>query len=268
MDTGLNPTKGHTMANLGCSARFASLVVITVLAGVTARAQVNTVNSVATSEREFNDIPDADLTTVNTYPSLVSFTETGVSTATGFANRDVWRFSNDGGATAYQFQDTDYFSLSFELTLTGTPISPRKEAGILFNTVSSGDIQFIVNTDGNEVVQFGGISFYSFNANHGLSYNSGDTITLGLSYFLNDSGMNALQFSANGIDSPVFEFNPGVGIGTGSTLGGYFQIANDPANVLNGGSAVFGNIQIIPEPSMMTLVGLGCLALLIRRRGT
>jgi hypothetical protein len=254
------------MATMRYSARLASLVVITVLAGVSARAQISTVNSVITTPREWNDIPDAGITTVSTYPSLVSFTESGVSAATGFANRDVWRFSNDGGTTAYLFQDDDYFDVKFELTLTGDPISPRKEAGILFATTSSGDIQLIVNTDGNEVVQFGGISFYSFNANDGLSYNSGDTITLGLSYFLSENGLNALQFSANEFQSPVFEFDPGVGIGNNSTLGGYFQIVNDPENPLNGGSAIFENIQIIPEPSVMALVGLGCLALLIRRR--
>ena len=254
------------MATMRYSARLASLVAITLLAGVSARAQISTVDSVITTPREWNDIPDAVITTVSTYPSLVSFTETGVSAATGFANRDVWRFSNDGGTTAYQFQDDDYFDLTFELTLTGDPISPRKEAGILFATASSGDIQLIVNTDGREVVQFGGISFYSFNASDGLSYNSGDTISLGLSYFLSENGLNALQFSANEFDSPVFEFDPGAGIGNGSTLGGYFQIANDPANVLNGGSAVFESIQIIPEPSVMALVGLGCLALLFRRR--
>jgi hypothetical protein len=150
--------------------------------------------------------------------------------------------------------------------VTGNAISPRREAGFLFSTASSGDIQFIVNTDGHEVVQFGGISFYSFNANNGITYNSGDTITLAMAYFLDGSGNNALQFRANGVSSPVFEFAAGAGIGNGSTLGGYFQIVNDPNNELNGGTALFQNITLVPEPSVFALLSLGLLPLVFRRR--
>jgi hypothetical protein len=164
------------------------------------------------------------------------------------------------------------------LNLTGSPITPRKEAGFLFSTASNGDIQFIVNTDGHEVVQFGGISFYSFNnqTNNPITYNSGQNITLGMQYFLNSDGKNALQFYANGTPSPVFEFGPTVGsgaldIGDGSTLGGYFQIVNDSTNSLNSGTALFSNIAItVPEPSTFALVGLvlglGGLTSLLRRR--
>jgi hypothetical protein len=157
--------------------------------------------------------------------------------------------------------------------LTGNPITPRKEAGFLFSTANEGDIQFIVNTDGHEVVQFGGISFYSFSGNNIVSYNSGDTIRLGLNYFLDGNGKNALQFFANGNASPVFEMGPSVGsgaldIGNGSTLGGYFQIANDPANPNNAGTALFQNISIesVPEPSSFVLLSAGILPLLLRRR--
>ena len=175
--------------------------------------------------------------------------------------------------SAYQFQNGDYFDASMTLQLTGSPITPRKEAGFLFSTANAGDIQFIVNTDGREVVHFGGISFYSFNSGYSMTYNSGDLITLGLNYFLDTStGNNALQFFANGNASPVFEFGPSVGsgaldIGNGSTLGGYFQIQNDPANPGNSGSAVFQNITItVPEPSSLVLLSAGVLPLLLRRR--
>ena len=200
---------------------------------------------------------------------LSSATVGGVKLGTGFADRDVWQFSNDNGNTPYQFQNNDYFHVSFDLTLTGTPISPRKEAGFLFSTASSGDIQFIVNTDGHEVVQFGGIGFYSFNANNGITYNSGTTITLGMTYFLDSNGRNALIFTANGVDSPVEEFGVGAGIGNGSTLGGYFQIANDAANPSNSGSAAFQNISIttvVPEPSATALLGVGVVFFLLRWR--
>jgi hypothetical protein len=236
----------------------------------TTNAQVTTINSAVIQSRAFNDIPGATYTGVNTYPGSISLSEQHVSAPSGFANRDVWQFSNNG-TTAYGFQHNDYFHAQFSLNLTGTPISPRKEAGFLFNTGTDGELYFIVNTDGHEVVQFGGVSFWSFNANNGISYNSGDTITLGMTYFLDGNGKNALVFSANGVSSPVFEFGPGIGGGAlgiddGSTLGGYFQIQNDPNNPNNGGTAVFSNISVVPEPSALALLGLGIAPLFLRRR--
>jgi hypothetical protein len=230
---------------------------------------VNTINSAVINPRVWGDIPLATLTVVSNYPSLISFNEQNVSKTNGYANRDTWQFSNNGGTSAYQFQNGGYFHASMNLTLTANSLSPRREAGFLFSTASSGDIQFIVNTDGHEVVQFGGISFYSFLntappvGGYGMTYNSGDLINLGLSYFLAGDGNNALQFFANGNASPVFEFAPGVGIGNGSTLGGYFQIVNDPLNPLNSGSAAFGNISIssVPEPSTFALLSMGIVTL-------
>jgi hypothetical protein len=243
----------------------------TALAGLSAvsgaYAQVGSINSGIVHTRVFNDVPGSTVAVVNKYPTGVSITDVGVSTANGFANRHTWSFSSDSGTTAYQFKNNDYFQLSLDLTLTGNPITPRKEAGLLLSTTSSGDIQFIVNTDGHEVVQFGGIGFYSFNASNAMTYNAGDKISLGITYFLDSNGKNALMFTANGVNSPVQEFATG-GIGDGSTLGGYFQIVNDPANPLNSGTANFANIVITPEPSALTLLGLaGASLLLFRRRG-
>jgi len=222
-----------------------------------AYSQVRSINSVVITPHVFNDVPSAIFTGVTNYPSLVSLSEQNVSKASGFADRDVWQFSNNG-TNAYQFQNDDFFHVSFELTLTGSPITPRKEAGFLFSTASSGDIQSIVNTDGHEVVQFGGIGFYSFNVQHGITYTSGNKITLGIDYFLDANGKHALVFSANGVRSPVQEFTTG-GIGTG-TLGGYFQIVNDPTNSTNSGTAVFENISLSTTLPFFTSVadkGLG-----------
>jgi hypothetical protein len=237
-----------------------------------AYAQINTVNSAFVTPRAFNDVPGATLNVINNYPGFIAFSEGGVSAATGFANRELWQFSNNG-TSAYQIQDGQYFNASFDLTLSGNPITPRKEAGFLFSTANDGDIQFIVNTDGHEVVQIGGISFYSFSVNNGITYNSGNTINLGMSYFQDGNDKNALRFWANGVASPVFEFGPTVGsgaldIGNGSTLGGYFQIQNDPANPSNGGFALFEDLSmtVVPEPSVLSLLGLGIVALVFRRR--
>jgi hypothetical protein len=278
MKTNLNPNfLTHAAGLARRHASCATLIGVGLVAQNGAFAQISSINSAFVQTRAFNDIPAATLTTVANYPSLISFNESGVSKPTGFANRDLWQFSNNGGTSPYLFQHNDYFHMSFDLTLTGTPITPRKEAGILFSTGTDGDVQFIVNTDGHEVVQFGGVSFYSFNfstppaGGYGMTYNSGTKINLEMSYFLDANGKNALQFGANGNASPVFEFGPGIGGGAlgiddGSTLGGYFQIQNDPNNPSNGGSAVFENISMVPEPSALALLGLGGLPLLFRRR--
>ena len=89
--------------------------------------------------------------------------------------------------------------------------------------------------------------------------------------FKDGNGINAITYSANDVNSPVLEFsNLELVIINGSTLGGYFQIQNDPNNPNNFGQAVFGDISItsVPEPSMLALLGLGLLPLtrLFRRR--
>ena len=245
-----------------------TLIGLCVSVASVASAQVSSINSAAITTRAWNDVPAATLTSFALYPAVIAFGEANVSRTNGFANRDIWQFSNNGGASAYQFQNNDDFHASMTLQLSGSPTSPRKEAGFLFSTASAGDIQFIVNTDGHEVVQFGGISFYSFSGSSIVSYNSGDLITLGLNYFVAGDGNAALQFFANGNASPIFEFAPGGGIGNGSTLGGYFQIVNDPANAGNSGSAIFQNISIIsvPEPSSYLLMGAGLIPFVLRRR--
>ncbi len=227
-------------------------------------AQVSTINSVVYSPREFNDIPGATVTVVSNYPSLISISEQNVVASSGFANRDNWRFSADG-TTAYKFGNNDFFAATMTITLTGNPISPRKEAGFMLNTIG-GDGQFIVNTDAHEVVAFGGpLPFFAFPS----TFNSGDTITLGMTYFLDGNGKRAVIYSANGAVSPALEFsNLEQGIIDNSTLGGYFQIVRIAPEATNDGSATFANIGIVtvPEPSTCALLGLGFLAMLWRRR--
>jgi hypothetical protein len=234
------------------------------VAATGAYAQIGTINSTIATSRVWNDIPAATLTTFNSYPSLVLFGEQNVS-GSGYANRDLWQFSNNGGTSAYQFQNNDYFNASISLTLSGGSGTYYPEAGFLFSGspgFTGGDLQFIVKTDG-EVVQFGGTSFFNFNPT--VVYAPGTAIDLKMSYFQALDGNNALQFFANGQASTVFEFAPGAGIG-GSTGGGYFQIPQNPTDPSNSGSASFGSISIVPEPSALALLGLGIVALVFRRR--
>jgi len=231
-----------------------------------AYAQVSTINSAVITPRVFDDVTNAIGTYINLYPGSITLGESGMSQATGNEDRDVWQFSNNG-STAYYFGNSDYFTASMTMTLSGNDTSIGNEAGFLFSTASEGDIQLIANSPGHFLGQFGGISYW----NSGTTYALGNTVTLGLSYFLDTAtGDNALQFFANTNASPVFDFAPGVGIGAGSTLGGYYQIQNDPANSINSGSAIYSGISITPSPEPSTFaflsMGIGALGAVVLRR--
>ena len=256
----------------------ATLIGFCLVAASGAYAQVSSINS-AIVFPTWNDVPGATRTYNNSYPGSISLSEAGVS-GSGYANRDVWYFSNNGGASAYLFQNNDYFNASFNLTLTGSSTAPDLEAGWLFSNPSGsfgGDLQSIVKNDG-EVVQFGGPSYFGFSPKNGgtsvPNYVLGATYTMGLNYVLDpNTGNNAFQYSVNGVfatSSPgntYFDLGPGVGVG-GNSLGGYFQIQQDPSNPGNSGEAVFGDISIVPvpEPSTLAFLGLGMVTLLLRRR--
>src|ERR1051325_1437699 len=211
-------------------------------------AQISTINSVVYTPRQFNDVPAATLTIVSNYPSLISFEEQNVSKPTGFANRDSWHFSADSGATPCLFNNSNAFTITMTLTLTGDPISPRKEAGFVFNNPLNDGGEFIVNTDGHEFVAFGGfLPFYAFPRN----FNSWDTVTMGLTVFQDSNGKNAIiyfaQTATTCLQSPPLEFdNLEQGVIDGTSIGGYFQIVNSPTIATNNGKAVFENIKIGP----------------------
>src|SRR5260370_21479958 len=145
-----NQLEEKTMHFLQRHTCYAALIALAATNGI--YGQVSSINSAVVQPRAFNDVPGATLTVVTNYPSSISFNEQGVSGATNaFANRDVWKFSSTSGVSAYQFQNNDYFSVMMTLTLTASPISPRKEAGFLLSTASHAALQFIVNTNGHVV---------------------------------------------------------------------------------------------------------------------
>ena len=96
------------------------VTVLGFMAATGAYAQIGTINSSVVTPRVFNDIPGATFTSINSYN--ISLSETGVSAPSGYANRDIWQFSNNG-STAYQLQSGDYFNASFNLKLTGSGTS-------------------------------------------------------------------------------------------------------------------------------------------------
>ena len=258
-------------------------VCLTVAGG--AYAQITSINSAFMDPGVFNDISGATRVDVPSYPGSIFMAELNVSKPTsGGLNRDVWYFSNNGGASAYAFQNNDYFNASFNLTLTGSGTSGVDlEAGWLFSNPSGsfgGDLQSIVTSAG-VAVQFGGPSYYPFSPAAGgfpgaggsvPNYALGQTYTMGLNYVIDpNTGRNAFEYSVNGqfaASSPgniYFDLGAGVGIGDlgPNPLGGYFQIGNDPSNPNNSGEAFFSAIKIVPapEPSTFALLGMGIVTL-------
>jgi len=138
-------------------------------------------NSVQMNPRIFNDCPTSILTPTNAYPALIEYAETK-QTCAGFANRHNWRFSSDGGATPISFMNGDIFGVDLDLTLSGTGES---EGGIEIAPWYSQDVggQFNVRTTDGEIAVFGHVlPFYSFTANHGVTYVKGNPIHLSVLY--------------------------------------------------------------------------------------
>jgi hypothetical protein len=226
-------------------------------AAVTADAQVSTINSVVVLPQVLDYASNAVNVIVTNYPETISFAETNVYPQTGgFCNEDLWLFSADGGLTAYNFTSNDTFTATMTVTLDFSTNGETQGAGFAFN--NSGGFfngQYIVDNN-HEVVAFGGnLPFYAGPLDH--TYQSGETITLGVTLLQDNDGNPAIIYSANGLQSPVLDFGPGQFAGTSGptyTLGGYFQIFT-ATNLPNNGSAVFSNIKIGQPLSIATVGG-------------
>src|SRR5258708_3265076 len=127
-------------------------------------------------------------------------------------------------------------------TIHSAPSSLRKQAGFFCNNPLNDGGEFMLNPDGNEVVAFGGfLPFYAFPR----TFQSGDTVKLGITYFRDSNGKNAKIYSANCSQSPPLEFsNLEQGVIDGTSIGGYLQIVNSSTIATNSGKAVFQNIEI------------------------
>jgi len=235
--------------------------------------------------RVFNDVPSAELN-MSAAGSTASINEINVSAPTGWANRDDLLFS-ENGSTPASFDTTDAFTFLADVTLHADPIAPRKEAGLRILNPVTGDALFIVNSDGHEIVGFGGgMPFFNAVGAGATPYNAGETVTLGLSYY-QQGGVNGVVYTVvqngNTFSSGFRPWeNNEQGVGLGTNLGLYFQINNDPNNPTNSGGVTFSNIRYgrgrvadlidstpnaIPEPGTLALLGASLLPLVgLRRR--
>jgi PEP-CTERM motif len=248
-----------------------------------AQAQVSSINSAILMPRVFNDMPGGTGTYLNAYPASITLGEAGISrVASGGLDRDVWYFSNNGGAAPYSFQNNDYFKASFTVNMTGGVAGTDLEAGFIFSNPTGsfgGDDQLIVQNTGG-VVQFGGPSFFAFSPQDGgtsvPNYVEGTPLTMGFNYLIDpNTSLPAFQYSVNGVfatSSPgdtFFDLGGPIAGSPASTLGGYLQLGNPPTGA-NNGQAIFSNISItpvaVPEPASLSMLAIGGIALVGRRR--
>jgi hypothetical protein len=244
--------------------------------GVAAAASTATAqfNGIKVNERVFNDYPNSTLTisNSNSIPGNVTIDDRNMTNATGNgANRHDALLSADNGATAFTFPITQGFTLQTNLNLTAGSVMPRKEAGLRINSPVTGDTLFLVNSDAGEIVAFGGgapFKLFGNNANAN-GYTPGTTILMGMTYTPGAPG--TIEYF---IDRP----GPG-GFETSGALP-YENVEGGPTNFQVGvyGQGGAGNKSSdfftvrftdinIPEPTGLSVLALGGVALLARRRG-
>ena len=209
-------------------------------------------------ERIFNDSFASILTVNNSYPSMIDINDECAGPL-GWANLHAWRFSTDG-STEMDFANTDGFSYSADVTISGTGDG---EAGLqVAPWWSEADGRFNVRTPDGEVAVFGGrLPFYSFTGSNGVSYVKGTTVRLTVIYRpnveMNETMPATIEYIYNDGASyssgelPFDEGNPAEadphgtwGILSPAHVGGHMQFNNmvgagDGANL----NVVWGNIE-------------------------
>jgi hypothetical protein len=204
-----------------------------VIAGTAAATDVPT--DAAIFLRVFNDCPFSILSSNNNYPALIEIEDVKDNCGdAGWANRHAWRFSLDG-STAQLFSNINSFSFGADVTISGTG---EAEAGIGISPWWSPlvDGVFMLNTVSGEIACFGGrLPFYSFTAEHGITYEKGTTVTVGIEYrpnSLSEEDPGTIKYFLDAYESGYLTFDMGNpdepygvhGILDNATAGGWFQL--------------------------------------------
>jgi hypothetical protein len=216
-------------------------------------------------ERTFNDCPLSMLTVDNSYPASIAITDEMHPACVGFANLHSWSFSDDGGATAAIFNNASTFRYGADFMIDG---AGEGEGGLRISPWWSPfvDGRFMANATTGEIACFGGrLPFYSFTADHGITYMRGTSIRMEVTYLPNgldamDPGTIQYRVIQSGMtyDSPVLPFdmaNPmedppyGLwGILNNARVGGYFQPRANTGAAL---TATWSNIMFTDCPVTM-----------------
>ncbi len=239
------------------------------------------IDSAIVHERIWNDADYSTFTYGNDYPSSLWMDDAGLDDY-GWANRHNFRLSENGGISDAVFMNDDYFEFYADVTITGIA---NVEGGLNLSPWWSQDVDgvFMLNTESGEIACWGGrLPFYSFTAEHGLTYSKDTTVRLGMIYdphSLTEADPGTIQyFYTEGeiyYESPVLSFdmgNPGEdppyglwGILNDARVGGWFMPKVDSGIPGNWGHIDFENMVYVPEPASLVLLGLAGLALLRRR---
>ncbi|MGH7731607.1 MAG: hypothetical protein ACRENJ_10210 [Candidatus Eiseniibacteriota bacterium] len=225
-------------------------------------------NGAKLDTRVFNDCPLSTLTPTNTYPASISILDEMHPACVGFANLHSWSFSEDGGATSSLFVNGSHFRMCADVAIDGPGTG---EGGLRFGPwwAPLVDGRFMINATSGEIACFGGrLPFYSFTANHGITYTKGTTVHMEMTYMAN--GLTSLspatiqyQIVVGGItyNSPVLNYdegnpaeNPPYGLWGclhDAMVGGYFQPrANTGAALTCTWSNIcFENLDVVPTES-------------------
>jgi hypothetical protein len=252
-------------------------------AGNALATDISTVNSFKAETRLWNDFPTSSLTTTNSFPN-VEFNETFPQGAVGnYANKHIAWLSNDSGASHFQNNYFQSWSMQFDVTINTAfgQGQPRKEAGIQVNNPRNPSIggwtdegQVLIASDGEVAVFGGAMPFTGFGNN---TYTLGTTAHVTFSYFAPGAvdpikGAYRLIFSdvVTGIhdsglkiwgDESDFLY----GLNNGCELGFKAQNQRNPF-IEDNSDIAYGNFSIVPAPASIALVGLAGLTAGRRRR--
>lgn len=241
------------------------------------------INGAVINARIFNDDSNSVFSSVNNYSSEITLSDLqvdGDGVGGEWANLHNWRLSDNGGVSAAVFNNGDSFSLFSDITVSG-----NGEAGLSLAPWWSHDVdgRFNLRTSDGEVAIFGGrLPFYSFTAAHGVHYVDGSTVNIGMIYSANglsetspatieyfyDDGVNSYTSGALafGMGNPAEDPPYGLwGMLNDARVGGYMQAFISQGNPDNGLVTTWGNIDYVPAPGTLALLGLGAIASRRRR---